>query len=127
MRYYYLIYSPHKTLVSLERENRARLSEKPNLLSQQTRDTVSNWSTTRRIHNLTHSTSQTAVTVEKNQHDGVLDKISCQSLEKLKRVSAKTGLATSSRFHIPDLQVRKHSSSKTSGVSGGSPVLQFEA
>ncbi|XP_058605956.1 V-type proton ATPase subunit C 1-A isoform X2 [Onychostoma macrolepis] len=34
-----------------------------------------------------------------------LDKISCQSLEKLKRVSAKTGLATSSRFHIPELKV----------------------
>uniref|UniRef100_A0A673KGZ1 V-type proton ATPase subunit C n=1 Tax=Sinocyclocheilus rhinocerous TaxID=307959 RepID=A0A673KGZ1_9TELE len=34
-----------------------------------------------------------------------LDKISCQSLEKLKRVSAKTGLATSSRIHIPELKV----------------------
>ncbi len=71
---YYLLYSHHKTLVSLEHENCARLSEKPDLLrhcSQQTRDTVSNWSTTR-IHNLTHSKSQTAVTGEKNQHDGVL-------------------------------------------------------
>uniref|UniRef100_A0A8C1NI05 V-type proton ATPase subunit C n=1 Tax=Cyprinus carpio TaxID=7962 RepID=A0A8C1NI05_CYPCA len=34
-----------------------------------------------------------------------LDKVSCQSLEKLKRVSAKTVLATSSRFHIPELKV----------------------
>ncbi|XP_042598816.1 V-type proton ATPase subunit C 1-A [Cyprinus carpio] len=34
-----------------------------------------------------------------------LDKVSCQSLEKLKRVSAKTVLATSSRFHIPDFWV----------------------
>ncbi|KTG46584.1 hypothetical protein cypCar_00004409 [Cyprinus carpio] len=34
-----------------------------------------------------------------------LDKVSCQSLEKLKRVSAKTGLAPSSRFHIPELKV----------------------
>ncbi|XP_051725176.1 V-type proton ATPase subunit C 1-A [Ctenopharyngodon idella] len=34
-----------------------------------------------------------------------LDKISCQSLEKLKRVAAKSGLATSSRFHVPELKV----------------------
>ncbi|KAL1258362.1 hypothetical protein QQF64_011606 [Cirrhinus molitorella] len=34
-----------------------------------------------------------------------LDKASCQSLEKLKRVSGKTGLVTSSRFHIPELKV----------------------
>ncbi|ROL44809.1 V-type proton ATPase subunit C 1 [Anabarilius grahami] len=34
-----------------------------------------------------------------------LDKISCQSLEKLKRVTAKSGLATSSRFHVPELKV----------------------
>jgi len=40
-----------------------------------------------------------------------LDKISCQSLEKLKRVAAKSGLATSSRFNVPELKVSKHSSS----------------
>ncbi|KAK9959275.1 hypothetical protein ABG768_009409 [Culter alburnus] len=34
-----------------------------------------------------------------------LDKISCQSLEKLKRVAAKSGLATSSRLHVPELKV----------------------
>ncbi|XP_059375706.1 V-type proton ATPase subunit C 1-A [Carassius carassius] len=34
-----------------------------------------------------------------------LDKVTCQSLEKLKRVSAKTGQTTSSRFHIPELKV----------------------
>ncbi|XP_043119419.1 V-type proton ATPase subunit C 1-B [Puntigrus tetrazona] len=34
-----------------------------------------------------------------------LDKVSCQSLEKLKRVSAKTSLTMSSRFHIPELKV----------------------
>ncbi|XP_056333299.1 V-type proton ATPase subunit C 1-B [Danio aesculapii] len=34
-----------------------------------------------------------------------LDKISCQSVEKLKRVAAKTGLSTSSRVHIPELKV----------------------
>ncbi|XP_056111824.1 V-type proton ATPase subunit C 1-B [Rhinichthys klamathensis goyatoka] len=34
-----------------------------------------------------------------------LDKISCQSLEKLKRVAAKSGLATSSRFNVPELKV----------------------
>ncbi|XP_067310830.1 V-type proton ATPase subunit C 1-A [Pseudorasbora parva] len=34
-----------------------------------------------------------------------LDKISCQSLEKLKRVAAKSGLATSSRFPVPELKV----------------------
>lgn len=43
-----------------------------------------------------------------------LDKISCQSLEKLKRVAAKSGLATSTRFNVPELKVRKHSSSSTS-------------
>lgn len=36
-----------------------------------------------------------------------LDKISCQSLEKLKRVAAKSGLATSSRLHVPELKVRE--------------------
>lgn len=112
---YYLIYSHHKTLVSLEHENCARLSEKLDLLrhcSQQTRDTVSNWSTTRIIiwlilsHRLLSQVRRTSM-MEFWLISVPLDKISCQSLEKLKRVSAKSGLATSSRFYIPELKVRK--------------------
>ncbi|XP_055028620.2 V-type proton ATPase subunit C 1-B [Misgurnus anguillicaudatus] len=34
-----------------------------------------------------------------------LDKVSCQSLEKLKQVEDKTGLTTSTRVHIPELKV----------------------
>ncbi|XP_052002001.1 V-type proton ATPase subunit C 1-B [Xyrauchen texanus] len=34
-----------------------------------------------------------------------LDKVSCQSVETLKHITAKTGLATSYRFHVPELKV----------------------
>lgn len=36
-----------------------------------------------------------------------LDKISCQSLEKLKRVTAKNHLTTSTRVYIPELKVKE--------------------